>query len=111
MVEVPKPFLKRKKGAGILQEHNSLSIIRFLPTHTPCFPPYQKHTLIPSLTVQLDSREETTVTPLIISPCLTDEPWRKAILGNSNSHWLQTIYFLFLPSAAVLGQIPPNHFI
>jgi len=34
MVEAPKPFSKRKMGAGILQEHNSLSIIRFLPTYT-----------------------------------------------------------------------------
>jgi hypothetical protein len=76
MVEAPKPFSKRKMEAGILQEHNSVSIIRFLPTHTPHLPSYQKHTLIPSLMVQLDRRDQTTVSTHIISPYITDKAWK-----------------------------------
>jgi hypothetical protein len=80
MVEAPKLFLKRKMEAGILQEHNRLFIIRFLPKHKPHLPPYQKHTLIPSVTVQLDSRDQTTATTHFISPYVTDKAWK---MGHS----------------------------
>ena len=50
MVEAPEPFLKRKMGAGILQEHNSLTIIRFLltPTLLPPIPETYFNTIIHS---------------------------------------------------------------